>query len=642
MKKILLFIAAAIISFGATAQINSKAPAKLKSMQERDIDLHQVSCAPAQESNIISVKGTNGMSVVALGTSYNAYSILSDLQNQVAFNQELNTVAFTHRQNAGNVGGSGVISFDFSTDGGDTWTIDTLFTPAIANGTTPVTDNYGRYPNITIFNPAGNTDPDEAYAVGAGPLLGDYGITGYGWGMHYAASYKFDGTSLDEQYYATDVDTNNWAPRGLCVTKDAVWHVSTNFEWTNDPSGTDPLAYEKTYLSKGTYNAGTSAFDWAIAETFTPPLLVTDGAYAGYSHNMGFSTDGQVGYVVIHGVLAASPDMGYHPLVYKSTDAGANWNMLPDFDFASISTIKDSLRGVDGFSGDTVPQFQGFDVAVDANGALHIFAVIGSRYSSNVDSVSFSYAHPVTKAMYHVQTTDGTDWSAKFISHVANEDGDAGPGLEDYLDSRPQIATSPDGSKVFFTWLETETVSDTSFDFNVNPNVFAMGYDILDAEYTDDFGTNLTIGNLQTAGLCWFATMAPIVKTTGTGSDKVYDLQIVYLDPSQQGGSFDEGSPVNYMYISGAGFGEWTAIEDYSSNTISFNVYPNPANTTITVDYKAENNDNVEISISNLVGQVVNTEVSNNTIDVSNLEAGIYFVSLRINNNVSTQKLIIE
>ena len=78
------------------------------------------------------------------------------------------------------------------------------------------------------------------------------------------------------------------------------------------------------------------------------------------------------------------------------------------------------------------------------------------------------------------------------------------------------------------------------------------------------------------------------------------------------------------------------------------NVYPSPTNQTITIEYSLEDKDAAMINIVNLVGQKIysmpinyqHKGVYKTTIDVSNYNDGIYFVTLNTRTRVSQKKFI--
>lgn len=77
----------------------------------------------------------------------------------------------------------------------------------------------------------------------------------------------------------------------------------------------------------------------------------------------------------------------------------------------------------------------------------------------------------------------------------------------------------------------------------------------------------------------------------------------------------------------------------------NFNLFPNPAQNTLTVNYPKNELENAQIDILSSIGQSVLTKsiTSNEPIDISNLTNGLYFVYVKGNNqNVSPKKLIIS
>jgi hypothetical protein len=76
-----------------------------------------------------------------------------------------------------------------------------------------------------------------------------------------------------------------------------------------------------------------------------------------------------------------------------------------------------------------------------------------------------------------------------------------------------------------------------------------------------------------------------------------------------------------------------------------FQVFPNPAQNSISIGYPGNQLESVTLEILTSLGQLVytNSIMSNETIDISNLSNGLYFIHLKGSNlNVSSQKLIIS
>ena len=144
----------------------------------------------------------------------------------------------------------------------------------------------------------------------------------------------------------------------------------------------------------------------------------------------------------------------------------------------------------------------------------------------------------------------------------------------------------------------------------------------------------------------------------------VYPLIGQYIDPDTKlayilyqadfdpGFALDDEHPYveNRMIV--ANFNLIMGLEENEANMATFTVsqnVPNPAvnNTTITV--ATETTGSINLSISNLLGQIVYQEntISNShshefNVDVTNLDSGIYFYTIEIGNQAITNKMLVK
>ena len=88
-------------------------------------------------------------------------------------------------------------------------------------------------------------------------------------------------------------------------------------------------------------------------------------------------------------------------------------------------------------------------------------------------------------------------------------------------------------------------------------------------------------------------------------------------------------------------------ISEEVSSTFTFSFYPNPTTENITVNYSLEESAKVQCVIYDLTGKKVQTETATRfpgaqqqSIDVNNLPAGTYLLSLNVNGNVITKKFV--
>ena len=93
-----------------------------------------------------------------------------------------------------------------------------------------------------------------------------------------------------------------------------------------------------------------------------------------------------------------------------------------------------------------------------------------------------------------------------------------------------------------------------------------------------------------------------------------------------------------------------TSIENKTQNDFAFNLFPNPANKKITLSLNLAKTENVSIKITNMLGQLEESESVNRlnsgkneySYDVSNISNGVYFITLSSENLRATKKLIIN
>ncbi|MDD2192046.1 MAG: T9SS type A sorting domain-containing protein, partial [Bacteroidales bacterium] len=85
-------------------------------------------------------------------------------------------------------------------------------------------------------------------------------------------------------------------------------------------------------------------------------------------------------------------------------------------------------------------------------------------------------------------------------------------------------------------------------------------------------------------------------------------------------------------------------INDIERN-IAFNIYPNPAWNEVVISLINNDNQPICLSVYNIMGREVKTEIikqESSSINVSDLDSGIYFFMLRTKDWTKSQKLIIQ
>lgn len=81
-----------------------------------------------------------------------------------------------------------------------------------------------------------------------------------------------------------------------------------------------------------------------------------------------------------------------------------------------------------------------------------------------------------------------------------------------------------------------------------------------------------------------------------------------------------------------------TATNETIANTMAIEIFPNPSNSEINIDFPLS--ENTLIEISNTMGDIVIKDQNKNKMDISNLSNGIYFISVKQGQQSYIQKLI--
>jgi hypothetical protein len=87
--------------------------------------------------------------------------------------------------------------------------------------------------------------------------------------------------------------------------------------------------------------------------------------------------------------------------------------------------------------------------------------------------------------------------------------------------------------------------------------------------------------------------------------------------------------------------------KEHSSFSNGFTIYPSPTEGLIKINFSEDLSPPSEMVIYNLLGQIIYSEkiifqTKYKTIDLKGREPGIYFLSIKSNNQLSTKKIILE
>ncbi len=617
-------------------------------------------------------KGTDVVSIIDIGTSANAYGYgyAGGQKNLLAVNNDLNTVTNFHRMGGDcDPGGySGDLGYDISTDGGMTWEMCIEVYVATENAGGTYFLDAARYPNHGIYNPLGNTNPNDALVAFFAPNLDGSndpaGWGGYSYGIHHIGSPANVDTTKNLRSSRPADGVYQEIPDGYCITSTGdVWVGDLNKNWS---SGT--LVYEgNMIINHGTWSE--TEGDFVFEEMLMDCEVIPESTLPTYQ-KIEFAPDGMIGYILVLadiGEVSISEGQSYYPVLWRTEDGGESWtdpipvaiagedgidavlNYLSDEEIAELFVEPLPDR-------DEIPFTTSFDcdLSVDAFGNPHIAVVIGvtggDPYSILTGiSPSSGYAFTSVFMLSSVDKGEEGSWFGHEMGRPVSFRGNFGDLTED---NRIQISRTPAGDKMFVAWLDTDTTVSAE---NNAPDIWARGFDLVTNSLTadengNDMPTNVTFGSEGTFSAYFFA-MGNEVFVDGMGN---YTIPFVYENMTPT----DPAQPVQFKYIQDFMFTDadflWVGVEENEMARVNFaevsQSMPNPATNNAKFTVTLQENTSVNIQVTNLMGQTVKTfptqsmQAGANTvnINVSDLTSGVYFYTVEAGNEAITKKMIVK
>jgi hypothetical protein len=640
---------------------------------------------PSQENTVnTNAKSSAAVTVTKISSSMNIYGVLVSQVKPLQWNDNVDAVSFIHRGSptyvavgANATGKSGNIVADLSTNMGTTWDSTCVW----VNNT-----NLARYPQGGLYSAPGNTSYNNTYIVSTGP-----NTNGSNWIGNFYASKSVTATpknqpGTDQQFFPNtavvgQVGRHDFSRLSFASTDDGIIHSIGGLY--NDVNLTAGDGYRGAQVVKGSFNAG--AFVWAT-DSIIPPVITESGGDKSLhsAQYMAWNEQGTVGYVMFLGrrTGATGSNVGWQPIVYKTTNSGASWAILNGLDFNSpaLQFVKDRIGSVTTNTNLEVPFFnisEGIDMVVDAAGNLHIGSLVNTSFSAHPDSASFStvFGANQTRYIYSVGgwpyvydfTTNGAGWKTYTIDSLPTEVPGFDPaqpsfsvnpwttdanGQKVQSSNRLQLSRSVTGDRIAFVWTQSDTTL-TAHKFNQFPDlkarlICAVNGTISIAPVSTSITSTLppSAVNNRVKNKAYFHCVSPKMKYNLGGN--LFELPITV---SNSPGT-DQLSTNDHFFIKAeiANFACLTAINETAKNTISNNaLIPNPAKGNVNVKVVLANTNTIDVAIYNLVGQLVKTakaegQVGDNIINVNldGLNAGIYMVKVSTNGKTSTQKLVVE
>ncbi len=575
-----------------------------------------------------------------IGFSNNIYTALVESQSALSYNASLNLLSYTHRGKVGDNGAtsSGDIMVSTSSNDGATWSTSLYLAD---DATAP---HYNRYPGGVIYNPAGNTTVSDAYVVYSGPSHDGSGGNN-AWNANFFGSGKVDATNIVNQYFPSN---GAFIRNSMQTTDDGKVHII-------GASTIDaPYSHDSTYVYTGTFNSTTNGFDWTSYNFHTDFSVGSDGGVNAYAWfwETAFSKDGTVGYMWTIGRDAVNDYLSFMPIVWKTTNSGTTWTKMPVFDFSTVANITAHLRPMGG-STYARPAFNNkIEGIVDVNNELHLMCYVKSAFSSNLDSLDYTYFYSTnlkTNPIMDIFTTS-TGWDARHLGDIASFEvaDDEGNYGDQGWDLRLQASRTDDGTKVFATWTDSDTnnawTGANGTFINVLPDLYVAGYDVVNDLRTNP--TNFTFGTAF-EGDFFFHYTSDVAKTDN-GIYTVHTSKInLGADPLQ---------PVTHVYMNGITFTDADFISNPGfkssiDNKVSVSQNrPNPFNGNTQIDINLDKAANVSVEVINITGQTVYSmnlgrkASGTHTVNLNsnNLSSGIYFYTVTAGTSQVTKKMIVK
>jgi hypothetical protein len=265
-------------------------------------------------------------------------------------------------------------------------------------------------------------------------------------------------------------------------------------------------------------------------------------------------------------------------------------------------------------------------------------------------------AYDSTWAAFDLYSTDGgTTWNAQLMGYPTTFRGTFGTLTED---NRVNIATTRAGDKMFVTWNDTQIGGTTD---NNQCDVFARGFDLIANKLTNVNGdcvpNNVTLLSDINQEASFECTSHYVFTQDGKCTIPICTEK--FTVPG------DDTQPVDFFYISDFAYANTVyTCPVFSENgpfpvgisdskkvaSIDLTIYPNPFKGSANVSVTVPNNGNLSIDVTNIVGQKVMSIEKGNvnagkqlfTIDGTNLAAGVYFCTVRLDDQSFTKKMIVK
>lgn len=622
------------------------------------------------------------------GHSGNLLGYYLDMPSHLWANPKSGLVGHIHRSDMGSGGdaNTGFLRASYSKDFGATWTQDEgpAFANDAGNGAQGATFSVARYPQTAMIYPskgtAAESNPDSTYFVFTSAVRDNSnpGAGGGDWGAHGYGVYKPGGVQKTQHQISSSATYTR-----RFVIADDFCSTQTNETWTLEigSNQSKPLGaiYEDTlYLDHGKWNPLTYDVDVVTEKLYAPVGhrpgdndLIRD-AHIAFAPN---GLDGWISYLG-HTTNYAAPhaDSLYYPILHHTTDGGVTWSAQIEVDLSNIAGLTKNSSDSLYFNAVTNPTYRhctqyNHDLAVDYLGRPHIIVAMGViDYDPINDGWGTTRGAAVTTITADVT---GTNWTGSFLAWPMGYwgcYGDCGTtplGANYYYGyRRAQIATTWDHKNMIYAWADQDTIQFPPFNndyvWNLNnPDIWVAAHDLVGDGWSKNPSTvaqslnvssvakNITTQTCADAQAAHF-NLAHYVFEPLPGL-LTFELPLTYqLFDISASGSALAATVVTHQYIK-SGYIAVGINEEAKANKTALNIFPNPTNGNININYSLITSAAVSMDLYNMLGEKV-TAITNSasqapgkhlfTIDMSGYSAGVYFIKANINGAITTTKVV--
>ena len=648
MKKftlLLLFLGTVSLGFSQSTRTTKIANPKLTiDLRDQNI-MQQPGIGHGSHSN--NGAGIRDLTAIPLGSAGNGLTVLNNAANVVTAYDALHSVVFIHRADPTIfiTNTTSQYRYDYSTDGGISWPTNQLNIGPLNPNTDGAGEGgkNGRYPQAALFDPTAAGVADSLYFA----YLGTWhnGIVSSDlntWEGTITGVSKING---EVSSFTETIDSVNHGDVGIFTslvpgTPGVFWSIAPDYD-ADDITG---YPNDSLYvLLKGVWNSELKDVEWSISRIINiPPDLGYDGTTYVTNPEIAFDPTGMKGWIVFEGDYIDDGLFVYQPVFMSTIDGGANWSEPTYIDLMQFDNIVGNLDG--GGSGIAMAAYES-DLVVDYLGNPHFVNMIGSGVDNGFQSGLPFHCYDLT---YHNGAWEAVQLDKAGISAFRGDVGTGAGGVVYSEDNRCQGTMSPDGHKLYFTWIDTDPeLVDTSIQNNNQyPNLYGLGLDVDTWKLTSV--KNFT-SNSDWDGKTMMPNLAPVSLRSSANDATTIPVVIIEVNSN---GSFE--SPANFWYFSNVTVSDadfLTGIDEVSS-AASFSVtpnYPNPFSSSTQFDVKLEKSADVMVKVSNVLGETVSQSnyqfgAGTHTISLScsHLSSGIYFYEVTSGTKTISHKMVVE